>query len=330
MKNMDKQNNQIEIFQSSNGEIEFRGDTKHKTIWATQKQIAQLFGTKIPAINKHIKNILDEEELDKSTISKMEIVQKEGSRKVKRIVEFYNLDMIIAIGYRVNTKTATQFRKWATSVLNKYILNGYAINEKKITQTKELLNNLKKTINFLTTKTIGQEKEILNLLKTYTKTLSLLESYDKSSINEISGSKTKYRLTYEEVKEVLSKLKSTLIKKNEATELFANEKADEVKGIIGNLYQTFGGIELYPTIEDKAANLLYLIIKDHPFNDGNKRSASFLFVYFLDCCNYLYKQNGEKKINENALTTLTLLVASSDPKEKDILIKLIKHLLFEY
>jgi len=321
--------NKIEIFQSSNGEIKFKGDVSSETLWATQKQIAQLFGTKIPAINKHIKNILDEEELTFSTISKMETVQTEGNRKVKRVIEFYNLDMMIAIGYRVNSKMATQFRKWATSVLKKYLMDGYAINEKKITQTKEILKNLKQTINLLTNKHVGEDREILHLLNTYTKTLSLLEHYDKSSIDDFEGKTSSYHLTYEDAKSVLSQIKKELMKKGEATELFANEKADEFPGIIGNLYQTFGGVELYPSIEDKAANLLYLIIKDHPFSDGNKRSASFLFIYFLDKCDYLYKENGEKKINENALVTLTLLVASSDPREKDILIKLIKHLIFE-
>jgi prophage maintenance system killer protein len=320
--------NNIEIYQAPNGAIEFKGDLEHETIWANQKQIAQLFGTKVPAINKHIKNILDENELDNSTISKMEIVQIEGKREVKRKVEFYNLDMIIAVGYRVNSRLATQFRKWATSILKKYLIDGYAINEKKLTTTKSLLNNLKQTINMLSSKSIGYEKELLNLLQNYTKTLTLLESYDKDSIDDIKGCRSDCILTYSETKEVLSTLKQELISKNEATELFANEKAGELKGIIGNLYQTFGGVELYPTIEDKASHLLYFIIKDHPFNDGNKRSASFLFVYFLDKCDYLYKQNGEKKINDNALTALTLLVASSNPNEKDLLIKLIKHLIF--
>ncbi len=321
--------NKIEIFQSANGEIEFKGDVNSETLWATQKQLAQLFGTKVPAINKHIKNIIDENELTIATISKMETVQLEGTREVKRQIEFYDLDMIIAIGYRVNSKMATNFRKWATNVLKKYLVDGYAINEKKITQTKDILNNLKQTINLLTNNDIGEEKEILNLLNSYTKTLSLLESYDKSSIDDFDGKSSAYYLTYEEAISVLAQVKSTLIKKGEATKLFANEKADEFAGIIGNLYQTFGGVELYPSIEDKASNLLYFIIKDHPFNDGNKRSAAFLFIYFLDKCKYLYKENGEKKINENALVTLTLLVASSNPKEKDILVKLIKHLIFE-
>ena len=278
--------NKVEIYQAQNGAIEFKSDLQNETIWANQKQIAQLFGTKIPAINKHIKNILQEDELDNSTISKMEIVQVEGKREVKRVIEIYSLDMIIAIGYRVNSKLATKFRKWATTVLKSYLTDGYAINEKKVTQTKELLGNLKQTIEFLSTKQIGHEKELLSLLQHYTKTLSLLESYDKNSIEDFNGKSSSYHLTYDEVKTVLAELKNSLIKKGEATKLFANEKADELAGIIGNLYQTFGGVELYPSIEDKASHLLYFIIKDHPFNDGNKRSASFLFVYFLDRCDY--------------------------------------------
>ncbi len=324
-----KMENKIEIYQAPNGQIEFKSDSDHETIWANQKQIAELFGTKTPAINKHIKNILKEQELNTSTISKMETVQTEGTRTIKREIEFYNLDMIIAVGYRVNTKLATNFRQWATSVLKKYMIDGYAINENKVSQTKTILNNLKQTIDFLSSKQIGEEKEILSLLQNYAKTLSLLENYDKSCIEDFDGNVCSYEISYDEVKNVIHELKQKLIQKGEATELFGHEKADELKSIVGNLYQTFGGVELYPSIEDKATHLLYLTIKDHPFNDGNKRTASFLFVYFLDKCNYLYKDNGEKKINDNALTTLALLVASSDPKEKDILIKLIKHLLFE-
>jgi len=322
--------NRVEIFQSSNGEITFSSDAEHETIWATLDQIAKLFNRDKSGISRHIKNIFNSEELEKnSTVAKIATVQNEGNREVLRDLEYFNLDMILSIGYRVDSKEATQFRKWASSVLKKYLRDGYAINEKKVLQTQELLQNLKQTINFLSTKEIGQEKEILKLLNTYTKTLSLLESYDKSSIEDFRGNDSEYKMSYSEVKTVLSELKSTLMKKGEATELFANEKDDQLSGIIGNLYQTFGGVELYPSIEDKATHLLYFIIKDHPFNDGNKRSGAFMFIYFLDKCEYLYKENGEKKINENALTTLTLLVAQSDPKEKEILIKLIKHLLFE-
>jgi prophage maintenance system killer protein len=319
--------NNIEIYQGENGAIEFRGDLSHETIWANLDQIAKLFNRDKSGISRHIKNIFKSGELDKDSV--VAIFATTASDGKTYQVEYYNLDMILSVGYRVNSKEATIFRKWATSILKKYITNGYAINEKKLLNTKEILNNLKATISMLSSKQIGQEKELLNLLNSYTKTLSLLESYDKASIDDCSGAKSEYQLTYNEAKDVLKKLKTTLIVKNEASSLFANEKADEFKGIIDNLYQTFGGVELYPTIEDKASHLLYLIIKDHPFSDGNKRSASFLFVYFLDKCNYLYKENGEKKINDNALTALTLLVASSDPKEKDITIKLIKHLIFE-
>lgn len=320
----------IEIFQSSNGEIEFSSDIEHETIWASLEQISKLFARDKSGISRHIKKILESGELDKNaTVAKIATVQKEGNRKVSREIDYYNLDMVISIGYRVDSKEATQFRKWATTVLKKYLTDGYAINEKKITQTKAILNNLKATIEFIASKQIGEEKELLHLLQNYTKTLSLLEGYDKSDINDFCGTSSRYRLTYDETKNVINELKKELMQKGEATELFGNEKANELEGIVSNLYQTFGGEELYPSIEDKAIHLLYLIIKDHPFNDGNKRSAAFMFIYFLDKCDYLYKNNGEKKINENALTTLTLLVASSNPKEKDLLVKLIKHLIFE-
>ena len=319
--------NNIEIYQASSGQIEFKGDLTHETIWASLDQIAKLFNRDKSGISRHIKNIFKSGELDKDSV--VAIFATTASDGKTYQVEYYNLDMILSIGYRVDSKEATVFRKWATSILKKYLLDGYAINEKKLSTTKTLLNNLKQTIELLSTKNIGYEKELLNLLQNYTKTLSLLENYDKDNIDDFEGCQSEYILTYKETKEVLKKLKSNLIKKGEATKLFANEKDNELKGIINNLYQTFGGVELYPSIEDKASHLLYFIIKDHPFNDGNKRSASFLFIYFLDRCNYLYKNNGEKKINDNALTTLTLLVASSDPKEKELIIKLIKHLIFE-
>ncbi|MBU1994370.1 virulence RhuM family protein [bacterium] len=319
--------NKIELFQSPNGMIEVKSDSEHETIWASLDQIAKLFDRDKSGISRHIKNIFSSGELDEnSVVAKIATTASDG--KIYQ-VEYFNLDMILSVGYRVDSKEATQFRKWATSVLKKYLTEGYAVNESKITKTKTILNNLKQTIEFLSTKEIGDEKEILTLLQNYTKTLSLLEGYDKANIEDFQGRMASYELTYDEVKKVIAQLKTTLMAKKEASKLFANEKDDQLSGIVGNLYQTFGGVELYPSIEDKATHLLYFIIKDHPFSDGNKRTASFLFVYFLDKCNYLYKENGEKKINDNALTTLTLLVASSQPKEKEILIKLIKHLLFE-
>ena len=250
--------NNIEIYQGENGAIEFRGDLSHETIWANLDQIAKLFNRDKSGISRHIKNIFKSGELDKDSV--VAIFATTASDGKTYQVEYYNLDMILSVGYRVNSKEATIFRKWATSILKKYITNGYAINEKKLLNTKEILNNLKATISMLSSKQIGQEKELLNLLNSYTKTLSLLESYDKASIDDCSGAKSEYQLTYNEAKDVLKKLKTTLIVKNKASSLFANEKADEFKGIIDNLYQTFGGVELYPTIEDKASHLLYLII----------------------------------------------------------------------
>ena len=325
--------NSIEIYQLDSGEITLKGDMKNETIWANQNDMAKLFSIDRTVVSRHIKNIFKDAELDEKVVSaKFALTTKHGAIQSKtqtKEVNYYNLDIVLAVGYRTNSIKAIQFRKWVSSILKKYLINGYAINEKKITKTKTLLNNLKQTIDFLSTKEIGQSKEVVNLLQNYTKTLSLLESYDKSSIDDFNGATSSYFLSYDEVKKVLAEVKLSLISKGEATELFAQEKDAQLDGIVGNLYQTFGGVELYPSIEDKASHLLYFIIKDHPFNDGNKRSASFMFIYFLDKCDYLYKANGEKKINDNALTTLTLLVASSDPKEKDILIKLIKHLLFE-
>ena len=317
----------IEIYQASNGAIEFQGDMKSETIWANLDQMAKLFSRDKSGISRHIKNIFQSEELDKNAVvAKIATTATDGKTYQ---VEYYNLDMIISIGYRVDSKEATQFRKWATSVLKNYLLDGYAINEKKLNTKKELLSNLKQTIFMLSSQNIENDKEVLSLLTQYTKTLSLLESYDKDNIDDFEGCKSDCVLTYKETKEVLAKVKDELMKKGEATQLFANEKASELQGIIENLYQTFSAVELYPSVEDKASHLLYFIIKDHPFNDGNKRSAAFMFIYFLDKCDYLYKNSGEKKINDNALTTLTLLIASSDPKDKELMIKLVKHLIFE-
>ncbi len=319
--------NNIEIYQTPNGEIAFRGDLEHETIWANLNQIATLFNRDKSVISRHIKNIFKSGELDKdSVVAKIATTAKDGKTYQ---VDYYNLDMILSIGYRVDSKEATIFRKWSTSILKQYLIDGYAINKHRLSQTKTILENLKETIEFLSTKQIGHEKELLNLLKNYSKTLSLLEGYDKNSIDDFEGYRSDKVLTYSETKEVLQKLKSNLIAKDEATELFANEKDAQLDGIIGNLYQTFSCVELYPSVEDKASHLLYFIIKDHPFSDGNKRSASFMFIYFLNKCDYLYKKSGEKKINDNALTALTLLIASSNPNEKEILIKLIKHLIFE-
>ena len=299
----------------------------NETIWLTQAQIASLFAVERSVITKHFRNIFSSDELDqKSNVQKMHIPNSD------KPVGFYSLDAVISVGYRVNSKQATQFRIWATGVLREHITKGFTVNEKRLLEAREKFEQLKSTISFLEKKSKGnllaeQGGEILSLLASYARTLTILDEYDKGTLREARGVKGAFVLTYEESRRVINEVKKELIAKKEAGELFGNEKDASFKGVVSGLYQTFGGQELYKTLESKAAHLLYLVIKDHSFSDGNKRSASFLFVYFLDRNNALYRQSGEKKINDNALAALALLVAESNPAEKDVMIALITQLL---
>ncbi|MBI5755121.1 virulence protein RhuM/Fic/DOC family protein [Candidatus Peregrinibacteria bacterium] len=332
---MKKENKQIAIYQTPSGAVEVRLDVNKETIFLTQQQVGELFHVQKSAISKHTKNIFNIGELDKkSTVSILETVQTEGKRKIARKIEYYNLDLILSIGYRVNSAHATKFRQWATKTLRLHIMEGYTINEKRLLETENKFHELQEAVLFLQKQSQkellkGQETEILNLLADYSKTLSLLEQYDKGKLGEQKGKKTKFVLKYEDCVKIIAELKKALIAKKEAGDLFGQERGGNLEGIIKGLYQTFDKKELYPTIEDKASHLLYLIIKDHPFSDGNKRSAAFLFVYFLDRSNYLFKKSGERKINDNALVALALLIAESDPKDKEVMIKIIKNLLAE-
>lgn len=308
---------------------------ENDTVWLTQAQIAELFDVNIPAISKHIKNIIKDSELDPvATISKMETVQTEGKRLIRRSLDFYNLDMIISVGYRVNSKQATQFRIWANRVLKEYLVRGYAVDEKRLIEARTRLDDLQNTIQFLQEKSQrellrGQAGEILNLLSQYAKTLSVLEQYDTGQLTDVKGKKSSFVLKYEECVRIIAEVKKELTTKGEAGDLFGAERGGALEGIIKGIYQSFGGTALYPTIEDKASHILYLVIKDHPLSDGNKRMGSFLFVYFLDKSAYLHRKTGERKINDNALAALALLVAESDPQEKDVMIRLTKNLLTE-
>ncbi|MCL5004747.1 MAG: virulence RhuM family protein, partial [Patescibacteria group bacterium] len=261
-------------------------------------------------------------------------VQKMHIANSDKPVEFYSLDVILSVGYRVSSARAIHFRKWATKILKQYLIKGYAINEKRLLEAREKFKELQTAISFLQSKSkkellVGQEKEILNLLADYSKTLTLLQQYDAGKLKEKKGIRAKFGLIYKNCLKIIFELKKELIAKKEAGDLFGQERGENFEGIIKGLYQTFGGKELYPTIEDKASHILYLIIKDHPFSDGNKRTASFLFVYFLDKSNYLFRKSGERKINDNALVALALLIAESDPKEKETMIKIIKNLIAE-
>jgi prophage maintenance system killer protein len=325
----EKKTKQVVIYQAKSGAIELRGDFSKETIWAKQAQIVELFGVDQSVVSRHIRNIFKEGEIEeKSNMQKMHIANSD------KPVVFYSLDVILAVGYRTNSKVAIEFRKWATKTLRKYIVEGYIVNEKKLLEAKKNFAKLQEAISFLKTKSEkellkGQAGEILNLLFSYAKTLSFLEQYDNNELKEVKGKKSTFVLEYQKCSEIIKKIRDNLYVKNKTGDLFGNERGGTFGGIIKGIYQTFSNKELYPTIEDKSSHLLYFIIKDHPFCDGNKRIASFMFVYFLDKNNYLYKISGEKKVNDNALVALALLVAESDPKEKEIMIKIIKNILTE-
>lgn len=331
---IDLKDDKIIIYEDTNGEVTLDVSLEDDTVWINQKQMSLLFDVNIPAINKHIKNIIRDRELDSSTISKMEIVQQEGKRKVKRTIEFYNLDMIVSLGYRVNSKRATSFRQWATKVLKDYLIKGYSLNQKRLQQKgleefNQTIYLLKDTISS-TELQLDEAKGLLDIIINYSRTWSLLQGYDENSLETIANNKEeKFILDFNEAKIAIAELKKILIKKGEATELFGKEKENEFNGIIRNIYQTFGRVDLLSSVEEKAANLLYYIIKGHPFNDGNKRIGAFIFILFLSKNNMLYKINGELKINDNALVAISLMTAKSDPKQKDTIIKLIINILGE-
>ena len=321
---------EIIIYHPKSGEIEIKVKLQKETIWLTQAQIASLFGIERSVITKHLRNVFNSKELNKNSV-RAKIAHTAIDGKVYK-TQFYNLDVVISVGYRVNSKKATQFRIWATRVLKQHILQGYTINERRLLETRSKFNELQDAIVFLKEKSKkktpeGQEREILDLLGSYAKTLTILGQYDKRRVKKPKGKRAKFVLKYDSCRDIITLLKKNLMTEKKASGFFGIEPEGKFEGIAKNLYQTFDKKELYKTIEEKAANLLYLTIKDHPFIDGNKRIASFLFVYFLDKNDYLYRKNGEKKINDNALVALALLVAESDPQEKDILIKIVINLI---
>ena len=329
---MSKQKQQIIIYKSKTGP-KLEVSLKNDTVWLTQKQISVLFDKNVRTVSEHIGNVFKEGELkENSVVRKFRITASDGKTYNTNV---YNLDVIISVGYRVKSLRGTEFRIWATKILKKYIIDGLVLNEKRLRdkQIKNLdhlegaIKLLQQTIERRKLKS-NESKALLNLITDYTNSWILLQKYDENDLKVEKVTKKKgVRLIYNEVYEEILVLKKNLIKKKQATELFANEKDYGLEGILGNIYQTFGGKDLYTSIEEKAAHLLYFVIKDHPFSDGNKRTASFLFILFLMKNNYLYNKKGEKKINENALVALALLVAESDPKQKDLMTKLIINLI---
>ncbi len=331
-----QQNLPIQIYETPEGEVQLKVlfDPEKETIWMNLNQIAYLFGRDKSVISRHLKNIFKSGELDPNqTVANFATVQKEWTKLVKRDIEYYNLDVILSVGYRVNSKRATRFRQRATKVLKQYLIKGYAINQQRLNQKKlqeleNMINFIKRTISF---KDLSKDElqGILEIITKYTQTWITLAKYDEWQISgEGKTKQLQFKLEAENALKAIEKLKESLMKQWQAWEGFGQLRDEAwLENIFANIYQTFGGQEVYPTIEEKAANLLYMIVKNHPFVDGNKRIWAFLFVLFLDKNGILYDENWEIKINHRALTAITLLIAQSNPKEKDMMINLVVELI---
>jgi len=306
-------------FVDNNFELDVRTDKENETVWLTQEELSLLFDVNVPAVNKHILNIIKDGELDNSTISILEKVQFEGERRVKRKIKLYNLDMIISVGYRVKSQRGIIFRRWANKVLKEYLIQGYSINNKRL----EKLNKVIDIQNKMLASALNIDSyELTEVIKTYTNALDLLDDYDHQRLEKPKGNDTIYKIEYNEARKIIDSMKF-----NNDSNLFGVEKENgKLNGILEAVYQNVFGTELYPTIEDKAAHLLYFLVKDHPFADGCKRIAATLFLEFLNKNKRLVK-DGKLVISNNTLVAITLLTAESKPDEMEIMINVIMHLL---
>jgi prophage maintenance system killer protein len=322
---------EVVIYKSSVGEAELEVNLKDETVWLSLDQMADLFSKVKSTISYHISSIYREKELKKSsTVRKFRTVQMEGKRKITRDLEYYNLDIIISVGYRVKSKRGTQFRIWANKVLKEYLVKGYALNEKRLKEQTGKVKELEKSLEAF--KRIADNYQlqhpeftgIVRVISDYAYALDILDQYDhkKLKVGKVEK-KEEYKINYKDSVELVNNLR----KKFGGSSLFGITKDESFKSTIGTIYQTFDKKELYPSLEEKAAMLLYLAIKNHSFIDGNKRIAAGLFLMFLSKNKYLYRTNGEKRIADNALVALCLLVAESNPREKDIMIKVIINLI---
>ena len=308
----DKQDSLI-FHKSEDGNIQLNVKLEKDTVWLTQSQMSNLFGVDRTVIVRHIRNIYKSAELcEDATCAKNAQVQEEGGRTVRRTIPYYNLDMIISVGYRVNSKNATQFRIWATSILKQYLIKGYAINDQRLQQLGEVIRIMKRTQNEL------DAKQVLSVIENYSTALTLLDDYDHQCMKRPEGSKATYVLSYEECRNLIDQMRF-----NADSDLFGHEKDDSFKGSIGNIYQSFGGEDVYPSLEEKAANLLYFVTKNHSFSDGNKRIAATVFLYFLDKNGILYDENGNKRIADYTLVALTIMIAESRTEEKEMMVSII-------
>lgn len=320
-------NDKIIIYQSEDGKTQLDVKLEHETVWLTQKQIAELFGTKRPAITKHLKNIYASEELtEESTCSILEHMGNDGKQSYN--TKYYNLDAILSVGYRVNSKNATRFRQWANSVLKQYLVKGYAINENirkhQIAELRQLIQVLGRAIQQQPAKTTDESNALFDVVVDYTYALDTLDNYDYQRLHIAKTTKEEpFHATYENAMHEIDMLRQ----KFGGSVLFGNEKDESFKSSIGQIYQTFDGTELYPSVEEKAAMLLYLVTKNHSFSDGNKRIAATLFLWFMNNNAILYRPDGTKRIADNTLVALTLMIAESKTEEKDIMVKVVVNLI---
>ena len=317
-----KKGNEIILFENQGVKLEV--NLKDETVWLNSEQMAQLFGRDYKTIRKHINNALKEELKNEVVVAKFENTTEHGAIQSKtqtHMVEYYNLDMIISVGYRVKSNNGVIFRKWANKILKEYLINGYAVNQRRLEYLEKTIK-LIDIANRIDERLEGNDaKEILKVIGDYSKALDLLDDYDHKTLKKIDGNIDERKIEYKECIEVINKLRF-----KEESSLFAVERDKGLESIIGNIYQSFDGQDIYKSIEEKGANFLYLIVKNHVFTDGNKRIAATLFIYFLNFYGILYK-DGEQTIDNNTLTALTLLIAESNPKEKEVIIDLVMNFL---
>ena len=319
----------IIIYQTEDGQTQIDVRLENETVWLTQQQMVQLFKSSRTNILEHIQHIYEVEELDKiSTCRNFRQVQKEGNRMVNRTKTMYNLDMIISVGYRVNTKRGIKFRQWANKVLKQYLIKGYAVNERirkeQIGELRQLVGMLGRTIQNQSLLSNDETNALFEVVTNYTYALDTLDNYDYERLTIDKTTKEEpFHATYENAMEAINGLRE----KFGGSALFGNEKDDSFKGSIGQIYQTFGGEELYPSVEEKAAMLLYLVTKNHSFSDGNKRIAATLCLWFLNNNHILYREDGSKRLADNTLVALTLMIAESKTEEKDVMVKVVVNLI---
>ena len=322
-------NNEIVIYQSEDGKTQLDVKLEGETVWLTQSQMSELFQTDRTVINRHIRNIYKSGELEEeATCAKNAQVRIEGSRTVSRAIPYYNLDMIISVGYRVNSIRGVRFRQWANSVLKQYLIKGYAVNERirkqQISELRQLVQVLGRTLQQQPVPTTDESNALFKVVVDYTYALDTLDDYDyqRLSISKTTSKET-FHATYENARMEINVLKE----KFGYSPLFGNEKDDSFKSSIGQIYQTFGGVDLYPSVEEKAAMLLYLVTKNHSFSDGNKRIAATLFLWFMNNNGILYREDGTKRIADSTLVALTLMIAESRTQEKDVMVKVVVNLI---